>query len=200
VTALARLGGRSVAIVASQPRVAGGAIDGDAADKATHLLDVADAFHLPVVFLADTPGLAAGSEAERAATLRRAARMLAAVARLRSPKLHVTLRRAHGLGGPLMGLGAFGGQTVTLALPGARTGGVPAETGAASRDVSAATDAVALLDHSELGGAYANAETVVYDDVIEPCELRDALLGALRLGSDRDAGPVAPAAHHGVRP
>ena len=84
VTALVRLGGESVAVVANQPAVKAGAIDSDAADKAAHFLDVADAFHLPVVFLADNPGVLAGTAAERSGVLRHAARMFAAQARVRS--------------------------------------------------------------------------------------------------------------------
>ena len=64
VTALARLGGHAVAVVANQPAVKAGSIDADAADKAAHFLDVADAFHLPVVFLADNPGVLAGTAAD----------------------------------------------------------------------------------------------------------------------------------------
>src|SRR6185503_10970502 len=96
VTALARLGGEPVAVVANQPATKAGAIDSAAADKAAHFLGVADAFHLPVVFLADNPGVLAGTHAERSGILRHAARMFAAQARVRSPKLHVTLRKAYG--------------------------------------------------------------------------------------------------------
>jgi acetyl-CoA carboxylase carboxyltransferase component len=199
VTALARLGGQPVAIVANQPMVGSGAIDAPGADKAAHVLDLADAFHLPVVFLADTPGLAIGVDAERAGALRHGARLLAAQARVRSPKLHVTVRSLHALAGALMGQQPFDGQTLCVAFPGARHAGIPSEGG---RVIAAATDAGALLEHAELGGAYDAAEAVTYDDVVEPGELRDALLDALRLASVRDAGAggLGPAAHHGVRP
>src|SRR5690349_7312342 len=70
VTALVRLGGESVAVVANQPAAKAGAIDSEAADKAAHFIDVADAFHLPLVFLADNPGVLAGTAAERSGVLR----------------------------------------------------------------------------------------------------------------------------------
>jgi len=96
VTALAFLGGRSVALVANDPSARAGAIDAAAAAKAARFLEVAGAFHLPVVFLADNPGVMPGSQAEREGALRQAARLFAAQHRLRVPKLHVTLRKAFG--------------------------------------------------------------------------------------------------------
>ncbi|MGH9018679.1 MAG: acyl-CoA carboxylase subunit beta, partial [Acidimicrobiales bacterium] len=90
VTVLARLGGRSVAVVANDPGVLAGTIDSAAADKAAHFLDVADAFALPCIFLADNPGVLAGTDAERQGILRHAARMFAVQHRLRGPKIHVT--------------------------------------------------------------------------------------------------------------
>jgi acetyl-CoA carboxylase carboxyltransferase component len=198
VTALARLGGEPVAIVANQPATKAGAIDSEAADKAAHFLELADAFHLPVVFLADNPGVLAGTAAERAGILRHAARMFAAQARVRSPKVHVTLRKAYGFGSSLMAMNPFDRQTVTLAFPGARLGAMPATGGGAAAGVDG--DTQELLDHAELGGAYSSADTMSYDDVIEPRELRDALLAALRLTSARRSEPPEPARHHGVRP
>ena len=114
VTALVRLGGAPVAVVANQPAAKAGAIDSEAADKAAHFIDVADAFHLPLVFFADNPGVLAGTAAERSGVLRHAARMFAAQARVRSPKLHVTLRKAYGFGSSLMAMNPFDQQTVTL--------------------------------------------------------------------------------------
>jgi methylmalonyl-CoA decarboxylase subunit alpha len=198
VTALARLGGEPVAILANQPAVKAGAIDSDAADKAAHFLEVADAFHVPAVFLADNPGVLAGTAAEQSGILRHAARMFAAQARMRSPKLHVTLRKAYGFGSSLMAMNPFDRQAVTLALPGARLGAMPATGGGAAAGVDG--DTQELLDHAELGGAYSSADAMSYDDVIEPCELRNALLAALRLTSARRAQPAMPARHHGIRP
>ena len=78
VCALAHLGGHPVAVVANQPSVLAGSIDADAADKAAHFMSVADAFHLPIVFLSDNPGVLPGTASERAGILRAGARMFAA--------------------------------------------------------------------------------------------------------------------------
>jgi acetyl-CoA carboxylase carboxyltransferase component len=198
VTALAALGGTAVAVVANQPAVKAGAIDAAAADKAAHFLGVAGAFHLPVVFLADNPGVLAGTAAERSGILRHAARMFAAQARVRSPKLHVTLRKAYGFGSSLMAMNPFDDQTVTLALPGARLGAMPAAGGADAARIEGDTRAV--LEHAELGGAYSSADTMSYDDVVAPAELRDALLAALRLSGPRRRLPVGPEASPGTLP
>ena len=175
-----------------------GAIDAEGAVKATHFLGVAAAVHLPVVFFADNPGVLAGTAAERAGVLRHAARMFAAQARLDGPKLHVTLRKAYGFGSSLMAMNPFDDQTVTLALPGARLGAMPAEGGAQAAGVDGDTRAV--LEHAELGGAYSSADTMGYDEIVTPVELRDALLAALRLSGPRRRMAVAPRAPHGILP
>lgn len=198
VTALGALGGIGIAVVANQPHVKAGAIDAEAADKAAHFLEVAGAFHFPVLFVADNPGVLAGTAAERAGILRHAARMFAAQARVRSPKLHVTLRKAYGFGSSLMAMNPFDDQTVALALPGARLGAMPAAGGAEAAGVDGDTKAV--LEHAELGGAYAAADTMSYDEVVAPGELRSALLGALRLTTVRRRGSVRPVRSPGALP
>jgi acetyl-CoA carboxylase carboxyltransferase component len=198
VTALASLGGVAVAVVANQPAVKAGSIDADASDKAAHFLGVVGAFHLPVVFLADNPGVLAGTAAERSGILRHAARMFAAQARVRSPKLHVTLRKAYGFGSSLMAMNPFDDQTVSLALPGARLGAMPAAAGAEAAGVDG--DTKALLEHAEVGGAYSSADTMSYDEVVAPAELREALLAALRLTAPRRRLPVEPDRHPGALP
>lgn len=198
LTALARLGGQPVCIVANQPAVAAGAVTRQAADKAAHFLDLADAFHFPVVFLADTPGIMVGTQAEREGTLRSAARMYAAQARLRTPKLHVTLRKAFGFGSSLMGMNPFDRQTVSLAFPGATLGGMPVAGGAQAARAPAATQA--QLAAAESAGVWTAADNLAYDDVIDPRDLRNALLAALRLSAGRLTEPPLPAQHTGVRP
>jgi acetyl-CoA carboxylase carboxyltransferase component len=198
VTALARLGGQPVAVVANQPAAQAGAIDADGADKAARFLEIADAYHLPVLFLADNPGVLAGSAAERRGALRHAARMFAAQAAVRSPKLHVTVRKAYGFGSSLMAMNPFDAQTVTLAFPGVRLGAMPAAGG--GRAAGADDELQALLDHAELGGAYSAADNLGYDAVIDPRDLRNALLDGLRLAGRRRRDPPAPRAAHGIRP
>ena len=97
-----------------------------------------------------------------------------------------------------MAMNPFDDQTVTLALPGARLGAMPAEGGAQAAGVDGDTKAV--LEHAELGGAYSSADTMGYDEIVAPAELRDALLGALRLSGTRRRMPVTPRDTHGIAP
>jgi acetyl-CoA carboxylase carboxyltransferase component len=198
VTTLARLGGRSVAIVANDPGVRAGAIDTDAAEKAAHFLDVADCFHLPVVFLADNPGVLAGTKAEREGALRAAARMFAAQHRLTVPKLHVTLRKAFGFGSSVMAMNPYDDQTILYAFPGVTLGAMPAESGGASAKLDDATQAEVTA--TQTGGPWPQAHGMGYDDVIDPRDLRDALLRALVLLEARDHREYAPVARRGILP
>jgi acetyl-CoA carboxylase carboxyltransferase component len=178
VIALGRMGGRTVMMVANQPLHAAGAITREAADKAAHFLRVAGDFELPVVFLADNPGVMPGPEAERAGTLRAAAGMYAAQRRLSAAKLHVTVRKAFGFGSSLMAMNPFDGQAVTIALPGISLGGVPAGGGA---DASNAGDAERERMLAMQSGAWSAADNASYDRVIDPRDLRNELLDALAL-------------------
>src|SRR5581483_5931216 len=180
---LARLGGEPVAIVASQPLVLAGSIDGPAADKAARFIEIADTFHLPVVFLADTPGILVGKAAERDGILRRAMRMFAAQSRIRGVKLHVTVRKVYGVASCLMGMNPFDRQTLSLAFPIGRLGAMPAS--GAGEAAKADDELQGQLTASELGGAYGPADSMSYDDVIDPRELRNRLLHALRLARNR---------------
>jgi methylmalonyl-CoA decarboxylase subunit alpha len=197
VTALAFLGGRAVAVVANDPSVRAGTLDSAAAAKGARFLEVAGSFHLPVVFLADNPGVLAGTRAEREGALRAGARMFAAQHRLTSPKLSVTLRKAFGFGSSIMAMNPFDAQTVSLAFPGVTLGAMPAAGGGAASRADA--DTQAALDAHETAGPWRIASTLGFDDVIDPRELRNALLSALALGDGR-AGPFAPVARVGVLP
>jgi acetyl-CoA carboxylase carboxyltransferase component len=189
VTVLAHLGGHSVAIVANDPGVLAGTIDSDAADKAAHFLDVADAFGLPCIFLADNPGVLAGTVAEGQGILRHAARLFAVQHRLRVPKLHVTLRKAFGFGSSVMAMNPFDGQTVTLAFPSITLGALPAGSEASAVDdpEERARLAAEQARASVVGGA-----RLSYDDVIDPRELRNALLAGLSLAEGRESAPRRP--------
>ena len=103
-----------------------GSIDADAADKAAHFIMVADSFHLPIVFLADNPGMLPGSRSERTGVLRAGARMFAAQTAATTLKLHVTLRKAYGFGSMVMSLFGFDNQGATFAYPGATMGAMSA--------------------------------------------------------------------------
>ena len=176
---LARLGGRAVAVLANQPRHLAGAIDADAADKATAFLGVADAFGLPLVLLTDNPGVLAGTAAERSGILRHAAAMYGAQRRFRHPKFQITLRKAYGFGSTAMGMNPFDGQTLNLAFPGVTFGAMPAR---GADDATGADDAGrAALRAAELASGYRSAAGLSVDDLIDPRETRDVLLRGLAL-------------------
>ncbi len=189
VTALARLGGRSIAVVANDPGVMAGTVDSAAADKAAHFLDVAGAFGLPCVFLADNPGVLAGTLAERQGILRHAARMFAVQHRLAVPKLHVTLRKAFGFGSSIMAMNPFDGQTITLAFPSITLGALPA-----SSEGSAVADPEerARLAAEQADASVTAAGRLAYDAVIDPRELRNALLAGLSLAEGRQTAARSP--------
>jgi acetyl-CoA carboxylase carboxyltransferase component len=98
VTGLARLGGRPIGIVASQPMVLGGALDVNAADKAARFVWLCDAFDLPLVFLHDVPGFIVGSAVEKQGIIRHGAKMLFAVSEATVPKVSIVLRKSYGAG------------------------------------------------------------------------------------------------------
>jgi methylmalonyl-CoA decarboxylase subunit alpha len=198
ITALARLGGRAVAVVANQPMVRAGAIDVAAATKAARFIEITSAFHLPIVMLADNPGVLPGSASERAGILRAAGRMFAAQHRCGAPKLHVTLRKAFGFGSSVMGMNAFDGQTVSLALPGVVLGGIPAAVG--GRTAKADSDTQRALVDNEAAGPWRLAGSLTYDEVIDPRELRNALLASLRMARARLIGPAEPVTRTGYLP
>ncbi len=148
VCGLAHLGGDPIAVVANQPTVLAGSIDVDAADKAAHFIMVADSFHLPLVFLADNPGMLPGTASERAGILRSGARMFAAQSVATTAKLHITLRKAYGFGSMVMSMVGFDGQSATFAFPGATLGAMGAA--ASSRALGADADRAAALRQAEL--------------------------------------------------
>ncbi|MCV7154142.1 acyl-CoA carboxylase subunit beta [Mycolicibacterium pyrenivorans] len=180
ICALAHLGGHPVAVVANQPKVMAGSIDADAADKAAHFISVADAFHLPIVFLADNPGMMPGSRSERQGVLRSGARMFAAQTAATTLKLHVTLRKAYGFGSMVMSLLGFDNQSATFAYPGATMGAMSAA--ALSRASHAAEDVEEGLRQAEVDASFRSAGHLCFDDLIHPQETRDALLDALERG------------------
>jgi hypothetical protein len=190
LTVLGRLGGETVAVLANQPMFLAGSVDRDAADKAARFLQVADAFHVPVIFLADNPGILSGSKAERAGTLRAAARMFMAQSQLRVPKLHVTLRKAYGFGSSIMAMNPFDGQTLAVAFPGISLGGMPAAGGAEAAGLGA--DERRRMLEAQSGGAWSAGDTLAYDEIIDPRELRNVLLAGLRTALSRRAAPGLP--------
>jgi acetyl-CoA carboxylase carboxyltransferase component len=196
--AWARLGGHSVAIVANQPNIMAGAITADAADKAARFLAIANAFHVPAIFLADNPGILSGSKAEQEGTLRSAARLYAAQAALTSPKLHVTLRKAYGFGSSVMAMNPFDQQTLTLAWPGISLGGMPAHGGAEAAGMD--DEEARRLAAAQASGAWNCGDTLAYDEIIDPRETREVLLRGLELALNRRLEAATPVLRNTISP
>jgi acetyl-CoA carboxylase carboxyltransferase component len=198
ICALAHLGGHPVAVLANQPKVLAGSIDADAADKAAHFIMVADSFHLPIVFLADNPGMLPGSRSERTGVLRAGARMFAAQTAATTLKLHLTLRKAYGFGSMVMSLLSFDAQSATFAYPGATMGAMSAA--ALSRASHAGEDLTAKLREAELQASYRSAEHMGFDELIDPRETRDALLASLRRGLSSRQAAAEPVSRTVIMP
>jgi len=98
ITCFARIGGKSIGVVANQPMHMGGILDGDSADKAAHFIQICDAFGVPLVFLQDVPGFMVGSKVEHAGIIRHGAKMLHVMSAATVPKLTVVVRKAYGAG------------------------------------------------------------------------------------------------------
>jgi len=198
VCALARLGGHPVAVIANQPRVLAGSIDVDGADKAAHFIAVADSFHLPLVFLADNPGVMPGSASERRGILRSGARMYAAQTVATSPKFEVTLRKAYGFGSMVMGMIGFDGQSSVFAFPAATMGAMGAA--AMSRATGADVDEAERLRTAELEASYRSASSLGFDELIDPREIRHVLLHSLERALFRRQAPAEPVARVAITP
>jgi len=119
ITGFARLGGRTIGLLANQPRVKGGVLFVDSADKAARFMDLCDAFNIPLLFLQDVPGFMVGTAVERAGIIRHGAKMLTTMAAATVPKVSVIVRKAYGAGLYAMCGPAFEPDAV-LALPSAQ--------------------------------------------------------------------------------
>jgi acetyl-CoA carboxylase carboxyltransferase component len=190
VTALVRMEGRPLGILANNPGHLGGAIDSDAADKAARFIQLCDAFDLPIVFLCDTPGFMVGPEAERTAQVRHFARMFVVGASLTVPYMTVILRKGYGLGAQAMAGGSFRTPALTVAWPTGEIGGMGLE-GAVRlgfrRELEAEPDEEArkALEERLIAAAYRNGKALnaathfEIDDVIDPAETRNVILSVL---------------------
>ena len=127
VTALVRIEGRPVGVIANNPTHLAGAIDADGADKAARFMQLCDAFDLPILFLCDTPGIMVGPEAEKTALVRHCSRMFVTGASLTVPFFTIVLRKGYGLGAQAMAGGSFKAPLFTVAWPTGEFGGMGLE-------------------------------------------------------------------------
>ncbi|MBX7434223.1 biotin carboxylase [Mycobacterium sp. Y57] len=200
VTALARIEGRPVGVIANDTRFTAGAITAGASDKAARFLQLCDAFGLPVISLIDCPGYMVGPAAEAESLVRRASRMLVAGAALRVPMIAVILRRGYGLGAQAMAGGSLHEPLLTVAWPGAHLGPMGLE-GAVRLGLRKELDAI--VDEVEREGrvraataaAEENARALnaamlfEIDDVIDPVQTRGVIAATLAAAAMPEPGP-----------
>ena len=190
VTALARIEGHAVGVIANNPMHLAGAIDAANADKAARFMQLCEAFGLPVVSLCDTPGFMVGPEAEETALVRRVSRMFVVGASLTVPFCCVVLRKGYGLGAQAMAGGSFHRPIFTVAWPTGELGGMGLEGAVRlgfrrelerieDDEERAAAEAAMIFRAYEHGKALNVAEHFEIDDVIDPATTRRRIVHAL---------------------
>ena len=207
ITGLARIDGKAVGIIANQPRMKGGVLFHDSADKAAKFIQLCDAFNIPLVFLADIPGFMIGTRVEQAGIIRHGAKMISAMSEATVPKISVVVLKAYGAGLYAMAGPAFE-PDVTIALPTAQIAVMGPE--AAVNAVYA--NKIAELpeeerpafiqekhkEYQENIDIYRLASEMVIDDIVEPDNLRKAL--ELRLDAYQSKNLHFTERKHGVYP
>jgi acetyl-CoA carboxylase carboxyltransferase component len=181
ITALARLGGRPVGVLASDPEHYGGGLTAEGSDKLTRFVDLCDQFHLPVVNFVDQPGFVIGSAAERAGTIRRGTRALYAVYQATVPWVSVLVRKVYGVAGAGHGDGSR--LNLRFAWPSGDWGSLPIEGGieaAYRRELEAADDPAALRADIEarlnaVRSPFRTAERFSIEEIIDPRDTRPLL-------------------------
>jgi acetyl-CoA carboxylase carboxyltransferase component len=183
LTALARVDGRPLGVVANDPAHLGGAIDAEGADKAARFMQMCDAFELPMLFLCDTPGFMVGPAAERTGTVRHFARMFLTGANVSVPTGTLVLRKGYGLGAQAMAGGGFKAPLFTVAWPTSEFGAMGLE-GAVRLGMRRELEAIEDPDERErvfeqtVAAAYERGRGVnmaaygEIDDVIDPADSR----------------------------
>jgi acetyl-CoA carboxylase carboxyltransferase component len=198
VTALARVEGRPLGIIANDPKHLSGAIDAPAADKASRFMQLCDAFDLPILFLCDTPGIMVGPEVEKTALVRHCCRMFVVGSSLTVPFFTIVLRKSYGLGAQAMGGGSHKAPLFTVSWPTGEFGGMGLE-GAVKlgfrKELAAITDPgerkrsfdERVARAYQHGKALNTAAHFEIDDVIDPADSRHWIVELLRA-----APPPAP--------
>lgn len=190
VSALVRVAGRPLGLIANNPAHLGGAIDADAADKAARFLQLCDAHGLPIVSLCDTPGFMVGPDAERSATVRHFSRMFVTGANLSVPLCAVVLRKAYGLGVMAMAGGSLKVPLATVAWPTGEFGPMGLEGAVKlgfAKELAAIDDPARRQEWFddmvrlayEHGKALNVASVFEIDDVIDPASTRDWITATL---------------------
>ncbi|MBD1379919.1 acyl-CoA carboxylase subunit beta [Bacillus sp. IB182487] len=196
ITGLARINGKVVGIIANQPRVKGGVLFVDSADKAAKFIQLCDAFHIPLLFLADVPGFMIGTKVERAGIIRHGAKLIAAMSSATVPKISVIIRKAYGAGLYAMAGPAFE-PDCCIALPSAQIavmGPEAAVNAVYSNKINEIQDPNERLqfvsqkhqEYKEHIDIYKLASEMIVDDVVEPEELRKVLIERLTMYQSKE--------------
>ena len=202
VTALARIEGRPVGLMANNPHHLGGAIDVEAADKSARFMQLCNAHGLPIVSLCDTPGFMVGPEIEAQAQVRHVCRMFMVASHLRVPFFAVVLRKGYGLGAQAMTAGGFDAPVFTVAWPTGEFGAMGLEGAVrlgfrkelAAAPEGAERDALfkkLVAQQYENGEAIHMAQTLEIDAVIDPAETRTWLVRGLSSATKAQGAAVA---------
>ena len=209
VVGFARLDGRAIGIVANQPKVKGGVLFVDSADKAARFIWTCNAFNVPLLFLADVPGFMIGTRVERQGIIRHGAKMISAVSEATVPKLSVIVRKAYGAGLYAMAGPAFE-PDCCIALPTASIAvmGPEAAINAVFYNQIQAIDDPAeraefvsakRTEYSEDIDVLRLASELVVDAMVEPDDLRGELVRRFALAESKDRrfserrNPITPA-------
>jgi len=196
VVGFGRLGGEVVGVVGNNSMFKGGVLFIDSADKATRFVQLCDAFNVPLLFLSDVPGFMVGSAVEKEGIIRHGAKMITAISEATVPKICVVVRKAYGAGLYAMAGPGFE-PDATLALPTAKIAVMGAE--AAVNAVFA--NKIAAIESEEERAAFVEAKRreydqdidivrlaseLVVDDIVEPHDLRPALIARFRAAAGKD--------------
>jgi acetyl-CoA carboxylase carboxyltransferase component len=206
ITALARLGGRAVGIIANNPLVYGGAVDVRGARKQTHFIELCDCFHVPLVFLVDVPGFMVGRDAEAAATLREGMRSVYVALQASIPMYTVVVRKCYGMAG--MGATDKNGLDFKIAWPSAEWGSLPIEGGVAAafrREIAQHPQPKQRETEIEAGlraiaSPFRTAEAFGVEDIVDPRETRPYLCRFINAAQGKLRTSLGPKAKYGVRP
>jgi acetyl-CoA carboxylase carboxyltransferase component/biotin carboxyl carrier protein len=191
ITALIRVEGRPMGVIANNPKVLGGAIDSDGSDKAARFLQICEAYDIPILSLSDTPGMMVGPEVEKTALVRHCSRLFVIGANLTVPMFSVILRKSYGLGAIAMTGGSHYTSMFSVAWPTGEFGGMGLE---GSVKLGYRNELAAIADPSErrakfdemvarayeAGKAVNRATTFGIDDVIDPADTRRWIVGGLK--------------------
>jgi acetyl-CoA carboxylase carboxyltransferase component len=207
LTGFARLDGHAVGVLANQPMQKGGVLFNDSADKAARFIWLCDAFEIPLLFLADVPGFMIGTDVERRGIIRHGAKMISAVSEATVPKIAVIVRKAYGAGLYAMAGPAFDSDCV-IALPSAQIavmGPEPAVNAVFYNKLAELPDSEKAARRKQLEDEYREdidlyklAANLIVDDVVEPDQLREALIARFKAYATRRSS--RPERKHGVPP